>query len=43
MTLPPALGPDLVGPIDVEILFIDPGDLRLEGLVADFADARWCR
>ena len=33
--LPVELGPDLVGPIDVEVLGVDPGDLGLQLLVAD--------
>ena len=33
--LPVQLGPDLVGPIDVEVLGVDPGDLDLQLFVAD--------
>src|ERR1039458_5510821 len=35
------LGPDLVGPIDIEVLLVDPGDLGLEDLVAYLPRTRW--
>ena len=41
VTFPLHLGPDLVGPIDVEVVRVDLGDLRLEFLVADPAGTRW--
>ena len=40
IALPLHLGPDLVGPVDVEVLLVDPGNLRLELVVANFAGTR---
>jgi len=40
VTFPLHLGPDLVGPIDVEIVPMNRRDLRLELLVTDLADTR---
>jgi hypothetical protein len=37
VALPIELGPDLVGPVDVEVLRPDPLDLDLQLLVADTA------
>ena len=39
--LPVELGPDLVGPIDLEVVAPDPEDLALELLVAHGARRRW--
>jgi hypothetical protein len=41
MPLPLHLGPHLVGPIDVEVFAVDPGDLGFEGLVADLPGTAW--
>jgi kynureninase len=43
VALPLHLGPDLVGPIHVEVLGIDPTDLGLKRLVAALRGTRWAR
>jgi hypothetical protein len=41
VAFPLHLGPHLVGPIDVEVLGVDPGDLGFEFLVADPPGTAW--